>query len=185
MSEQNHTAPDEQGGASSDPFLNCNSTPNDTDLPNWAELQSAARSAAEAWQERVAKYHSANGKEAPLPKDAYRHHPACEGLASLLSRIFIIATQDEVERWAMDALARISRDEKGDIQHAGRGPEGIAAQIDNARRSAKIAATSGDIGNASLADQNMELGECLNALLWGTGEVEQMPLTIAIREALA
>lgn len=184
MAEQKDTAPSEQGGDINDTSLDCDITPTADDLANWDKLQTEARAGAKTWKERVAKYHLANGSETPLPKDAYMHHPAYKNIAAMLSCIFIIATQDEVDLWAMETLERITRNENGDILYADKGQEGIEAQIDYSRRSARIAATNGDIGNAGLADQNVELGEYLRVLLWGAGEIKQLPLAIAIREAV-
>jgi hypothetical protein len=149
----------------------------------FAEPVSKMREKVAHWNERVAAYRAKFGDEAELPVGVFHHHPVFPDICDVVKAIFPIAEDDEVEAWAKDTLKKIGRDPDGGMTYGGGPRSRLRAAIDASRRSAALAVERGNFAMAGLADQNVQLGEFLDLLIFGEGPVEELPASIGIREA--
>ena len=150
----------------------------------FAPLVQEMRESVLGWKERIDVWRGKAGPDAEMQIQFYKYHPAYPDLCTLLSNLFLLAEDDEVQAWAVDTLSKITMNTDGEILYAGKCERGFEGFIDTMARAADVAIKSGDLAGAGLAHMQVELGQSIKAILWADDWPAEIPLVVGIREAL-
>ncbi|MBE9636541.1 hypothetical protein [Salipiger mangrovisoli] len=141
----------------------------------------AKRAEVAKWNDRVAAYREKTDK--PLPRSAYREHPAFCDLYDICALTYVGGDEEEIRDHVAITLSKVSKSDDGSLLFDGRGRDMVKAWMDAAVRTRNVASERGDIATCGAADQIAEWAGYLDCLLWEEGPVAYIPAAIAIREA--
>ncbi|WP_394198010.1 MULTISPECIES: hypothetical protein [Rhodobacterales] len=144
----------------------------------------ATRAKVISWLERITKWREKVGPEAELQPEFYRYHPAFEEISVILSDVFVVAEDDEIDTWATETLHKITRGADGNLRYAGKGKSGLDGMIDTMQRAALVAVQAGDLSAAGLASMQIDMAQKLKLILWSDDWPLELPLVVGIREAV-